>query len=112
MIYLLEFKVGENEYRPYEIDQVVDYALDLKNFHKESIDKPIVPILVSTNAVSVENVEQFSRDLISLPILCNKENLRDTIINISSKYNLTDIDCNKWINSPYSPTPTIIEAAQ
>ena len=112
MIYLLEFKVGEKEYRPYEIDQVVDYALDLKNFHKESIDKPIVPILVSTNAVSVENVEQFSRDLISLPILCNKENLKNTIINISSKYNLTDIDCNKWFNSPYSPTPTIIEAAQ
>ena len=26
MIYLLEFKVGEKEYRSYEIDQVVDYA--------------------------------------------------------------------------------------
>lgn len=112
MIYLLEFKVGENEYKKYEIDQVVDYALDLKNFHKESLDKRIVPVLVATNAKEVDNLDEFSDDLISTPILCNKNTLRDILIKISSKYNLPDIDGEKWFNSKYSPTPTIIEAAQ
>lgn len=112
MIYLLEFKVGEKEYKNYEIDQVVDYALDLKNFHKESYDKRLIPVLVSTNAKNVENIVNFSDDLISKPILCNKDNLRDTLIKISSNYQLPDIDYNKWFESDYAPTPTIIEAAQ
>ena len=112
MIYLLEFKVGETEYRNYEVDQVVDYALDLKNFHKESSDKKIVPVLVATNAEEVQNLNIFSDDLISTPILCNKENLRETIIKIAEQSDNIDIDENAWFESPYSPTPTIIEAAQ
>lgn len=112
MIYLLEFKVGEKEYKNYEIDQVIDYALDLKNFHKESYDKRIVPVLVATNAKDVDNIIKFSDDLISTPVLCNKETLRDTLIKISRSYELTDINANKWFESDYAPTPTIIEAAQ
>lgn len=112
MIYLLEFKVGETEYRNYEIDQVVDYALDLKNFHKESIDKRLVPVLVATNAGDVKNLVNFSDDLISTPILCNKNNLRSTIIEISSQYEYPKFDEDVWFDSQYSPTPTIIEAAQ
>lgn len=112
MIYLLEFKVGEKEYKNYEIDQVVDYALDLKNFHKESYDKRIVPVLIATNAGAVDNIVKFSDDLISTPVLCNKETLRDTLIKISNNYQFPDIDSNKWFESDYAPTPTIIEAAQ
>ena len=112
MIYLLEFKVGEKEYKNYEIDQVVDYALDLKNFHKESYDKRLVPVLIATNAKAVDNIVKFSDDLISTPVLCNNETLRDTLIEISSSYELPDIDAQKWFESDYSPTPTIIEAAQ
>ncbi len=112
MIYLLEFKVGENEYRSYEIDQVEDYALDLKNFHKESNDKRIVPMLIATNAKDINNNIKFSDDLISSPVLCNRNTLRDTIIRIAEQYELPDIDEEAWFNSPYSPTPTIIEAAQ
>jgi hypothetical protein len=35
-IFILEFKVGENEFPSYAIDQVWDYELDLKNFHETS----------------------------------------------------------------------------
>ena len=112
MIYLLEFKVGEKDYKNYEIDQVVDYALDLKNFHKESYDKRLVPILIATNAKAVDNIVKFSDDLISTPILCNRETLRDTLIKISNDYQFPDIEFNKWFESDYAPTPTIIEAAQ
>jgi hypothetical protein len=45
VIFAIEFKVGESDYRRADINQVWDYALDLKNFHKGSHDAPIVPIL-------------------------------------------------------------------
>ena len=48
IIFCVEFKVGESKILEADIDQVLDYALDLKNFHKLSQDCLIVPILVAT----------------------------------------------------------------
>lgn len=55
IIFVLEFKCGDSEYRNSTYDQVYDYALDLQNFHKESHNKLIVPIMVSTSSPFVEN---------------------------------------------------------
>ena len=49
IIFCIEFKVGENKILEGDVDQVLDYALDLNNFHKFSQGKVIVPILVATN---------------------------------------------------------------
>ena len=49
-IFVLEFKVGERKFRTCDLDQVWDYALDLKNFHETSHDKLIAPVLISTDA--------------------------------------------------------------
>ena len=49
IIFCVEFKVGESKILEGDIDQVLDYALDLKNFHKFSENNLIVPILVATN---------------------------------------------------------------
>ena len=49
VVFAIEFKVGESNYRRTDINQVWDYALDLKNFHKGSHEAPIVPILVATD---------------------------------------------------------------
>lgn len=49
VIFCLEFKVGESRILEVDVDQVLDYALDLKNFHKFSQDNLIVPILIATN---------------------------------------------------------------
>ena len=49
IVFCVEFKVGESRILESDIDQVLDYALDLKNFHKFSQDNLIVPILVATN---------------------------------------------------------------
>lgn len=56
IVFLLEFKCGDREYRSTTYDQVLDYALDLRNFQKESHDKLLVPIMISTNASTVENL--------------------------------------------------------
>ena len=36
IVFCLEFKVGQSQILESDIDQVLDYALDLKNFHKFS----------------------------------------------------------------------------
>ena len=64
IIFIIEFKVGSENYDSASITQVTDYALDLKNFHEGSHDKIVCPILVSTSAEFQENEIQISKDLI------------------------------------------------
>jgi hypothetical protein len=40
VVFVLEFKVGTEEFDNSAKDQVIDYALDLKNFHSGSHDRP------------------------------------------------------------------------
>lgn len=112
-VILLEFKVGESNYTPSGIEQVEDYALDLKNFHTESEHITLYPILVSTEAEIFNNAYELMKEGIYTPLYCNKETLEIEIHNIVN-LNLSDvpIDHNKWFASGYRPTPTIIEAAQ
>ena len=112
IVFLLEFKVGEKSFNNYEIDQVLDYAMDLKNFHKESHDKLIVPMLICTEAGDKSNEITLYQDKILKPLLCNKTNLQKTISDICKAYCETSFDYAEWENSVYLPTPTIIEAAQ
>ena len=60
IVFCLEFKVGETKILEMDIDQVLDYALDLKNFHKFSEDRIIVPILVATKYHSASKDVQMS----------------------------------------------------
>ena len=55
IVFLLEFKCGDTKYRASTFDQVYDYALDLRNFQKESHDKLLVPIMVSPEAPRYKN---------------------------------------------------------
>ena len=48
IVFCLEFKVGESKILSSDVDQVLDYALDLDNFHKYSEGRIIVPILIAT----------------------------------------------------------------
>ena len=41
VIFILEFKVGESDFNAAAIDQVWDYAIDLKNFHESSREATI-----------------------------------------------------------------------
>jgi hypothetical protein len=50
IVFVIEFKIGAEHYYPAAIDQVMDYALDLKNFHAGSHSRPLVPIVIATGA--------------------------------------------------------------
>jgi len=113
MIFILEFKVGESEFHSYAIDQVWDYALDLKNFHETSHEHFIAPILIATKAKSTLALVSLTphNDKLLLPIKCNAELLGEIIANVLSFTDDVAIDPTKWEIGRYQPTPTIIEAA-
>ena len=111
IIFVLEFKCGSEIYHSIDYDQVYDYALDLKNFHKESVDKLIVPILIATDAPSIDN-NFVVKDYVMEPLKCNSYEIRKLISIVSNKYNPPNFSYDNWINSEYLPTPTIVEAAQ
>lgn len=77
IVFLIEFKEGAGEHSASALDQVEDYALDLKNFHEGSHTVPIVPILVSTNApVLLAPSLTFAEDLVAEPIATNSTQRR------------------------------------
>lgn len=120
IVFVIEFKTqGQKNasIRP-GILQVWDYAIDLKNFQEGSLDKVLIPILVS-NAVTDKkcclNLIPFE-DKVYTPLVTNRNRLcecftvaLDNLQNERAPY-FSDSD-TRWGNSGYSPTPTIIEAA-
>ncbi|MGA2849468.1 MAG: DUF2075 domain-containing protein [Terracidiphilus sp.] len=113
IVLMIEFKVGAPEHTSAAFDQVVDYALDLKNFHEGSHKVPIVPILVSTNAGSEPLTEvKFAEDLVAGPLGTNKTNLGALIQSICLNNAFPALDIDEWRAKGYRPTPTIIEAAE
>lgn len=111
IVFLLEFKCGDTEYRQAAYNQVYDYALDLRNFQKQSHNKLLVPIIVSTKAPRYHNTLNIC-DRIIEPIRCNAQNLGVSIEYIAKQYQEPAFDYIEWENSEYFPTPTIVEAAQ
>lgn len=97
IVYALEFKVNSTEYLRQNIEQVLDYALDIKNFHEASHNLTIVPILIATNAKDSSQVQQFSHydDLVFEPILCNARELNNVIQKIKAQHAI-NIDLNNW----------------
>ena len=114
IIFCLEFKVGESKILEADVDQVLDYALDLKNFHKFSQDKLIVPILIATNYRNASTDIQMSvyDDKVVNPLVTGKAGVARLISEVLHRFpDETPINPD-WIISPYAPTPTIIEAAK
>lgn len=113
VIFVLEFKVGTEQFDNAALDQVVDYALDLKNFHSGSHDRPIVPIVVATGAPDTAYSLIWADDKVAKPVLSNGVGLGKIIQDVSDQATIgAGIDILAWLGSGYKPTPTIIEAAQ
>ena len=107
-IFLLEFKIGSEQYDKHAIDQVIDYALDLRNFHEGSHYANLIPILIAEKAPIFENNFQTVQNL-DHAILLNAHNLHEFFKPYDSN---SLMDVAAWEQSSYKPTPTIIEAAQ
>lgn len=117
IIFCLEFKVGKSDILQADVEQVLDYALDLKNFHLFSADAPIAPILVPTqhDTATLTLIRSPYSDGIFNPIVSGAWHLSDTISRVVEAAQtpiIPDHWGSNWVISPYSPTPTIVEAAR
>ena len=118
-IYVVEFKVGDSSYWSNAMNQVTDYALDLKNFHDTSHDRFVVPVLIATEAATEPICIQPTprRDGLLSTIKSNGTNLAEIIEQVHAYIEQTEtgdrnsIDSSSWEDGQYRPTPTIIEAA-
>jgi hypothetical protein len=109
-VIVLEAKFGERRFRGQQ--QVEEYALDLRDFHAESHDRPIVPVLWCTEAPEAPAAGQ--------PIGCNtvravrfagKKGLASLLAGLALVPAGQPINGQAWDESPYRPVPNIIEAA-
>jgi len=112
VLFVLEFKVGETEYASSGLDQVCDYALDLKNFHETSHQLIVVPVLIATAAPDSRlGSISLHDDRLGRPICTNADGIARVLETVLTRTTGTAIDAGAWSSGRYCPTPTIIEAA-
>jgi hypothetical protein len=113
VVFVIEFKVGASVFERAAVDQVWDYALDLKNFHEASHSVSIIPILIATGATkSVLFNLHADQDKVYRPILVHPVGFRQAIDVAQRAVTGEVLDDQQWSDAPYHPTPTIIEAAR
>lgn len=114
MVFSLEFKNGKNVFTAQDAQQAEDYALDIKNFHKESENLYVCPILIATDAPEYKK-EQSLDCYPDGQVHLQRENIETVIPKVQKLTGLygddQELDFDKWFNSPYHPTPTIVAAA-
>lgn len=113
VVFVIEFKVGERVFEHAAVDQVWDYALDLKNFHEASHSVSIVPILIATGATTSPRLKlDAAEDKVYRPLQVHPAGFREavdlTLRTITGKV----VDEQRWPRGQYHPTPTIVEAAR
>ena len=113
VIFVLEFKIGAKDFLSNAIDQVCDYALDLKNFHEPSHNSFVAPLLVATGAHSatITVASTPKNDKLLSPIKTNSKMLGEVIETVLKFADGAEIEQESWERGSYSPTPTIVEAA-
>lgn len=115
VILVVEFKVGATVHGASSRWQVEDYCLNLRDFHGGSAGHTIAPVLCSTAASSVVGPPLVSRSHVSPIRLANAEDLSSVLLAAYKGLHVpggAPIDANAWVDAPYRPTLSVIEAAE
>lgn len=112
-VFVLEFKVGATQFDLSALNQVWDYALDLKNFHETSHRATLVPILIATGAeTSPPTAFKADHDSVYRPIAVHPEGFRAALDSALLAISAEGMNAQAWALGSYLPTPTIVEAAR
>lgn len=112
-VFVLEFKVGSSKHEAFALDQVWDYALDLKNFHETSHHCTVAPVLISTEALSSAfTISTTSHnDHLLHPVAVSSSQVAQVVREVLNFSETAQLNPEAWEAGRYCPTPTIIEAA-
>lgn len=100
-IIVLEFKRGRM--RPGHVDQAKAYAADLKDYHSESHDLPVDPVLVYTDRPGIQAIEDGIR-------VVGPDRLPETLRDLDGFEGKQDAE--RWVRGTYAPLPSLISAAK
>jgi hypothetical protein len=109
---VVEFKLSANAVSSAK-RQVLDYACDLRDFHKESWPRKILPVVLAPELAAIAAVEFLGQQI--HPILqVNEVGLLAVLADVAHKKisAVEFIDAARWDQCLYTPTPTIVAAAQ
>lgn len=116
LIFVIEFKYDRKTFELADQRQVEDYALDLKDFHFQSRNRKLIPVLLAPYGPNIHPAVYIDHENLVQPIIkANNINLFELLLSsyiANCKGTDAQIDAHEWENSVYSPTPTIIQAAQ
>lgn len=116
VLFVLEFKTGDAQDENADKDQLTQYVSDLKNYHFETYDLPVVPIWVVPKAeLSVPRMFlPKSADSVFGMMTVGDTTIAEAIKKVlgTSYTNKVNIDMNNWLYSPYCPTANIVDAAR
>jgi hypothetical protein len=87
------------------VDQVAAYARDIKNYHSESHDLSVHPILV-LNKFKKKSDYDFKINI------CGSNSISNTISENASENHGKVIDINRWLSAEYEPLPSLVTAAR
>lgn len=102
-VVILEFKMKCRVLRA-DVDQVAAYARDLQEYHFESRNRKVTPLLVVTR---MKHTLESRGSVLVTSGDCLQEALLDTL-----REDTTACDAAAWMSSRYEPLPTIVETAQ
>ena len=102
-VIILEFKMKSTVYAE-DIDQVVAYARDIREYHYQSWNKKVFPNLVLTRcSIPTDEYESLT--------ICSSDHLSSVIKGLLPEV-VSACDPDEWMNSKYAPLPTIVDAAR
>jgi hypothetical protein len=110
-IIVIEGKVGETSFRPDDERQVVDYALDLRDFHAGSRNHLLIPVLWCTNARGGHEDALTQADSLADVQRVGAAELRAVLPRLVTSDSGVPLVLEDWDAAPYRPVPTIIQAA-
>jgi hypothetical protein len=117
LIFVVELKLGAKTYDASARWQAEDYALNLRDFHAESHGRIIVPVLCASEA-ACRGDERFelrgAPTAVSEVLLASRNDLGELLLEAYGRFRregVAPIDPLVWLDSPYRPTATIVEAA-
>ncbi len=116
LILVLEFKTGDSDTEVAAMRQAEYYALELRDFHRESRGRFIVPIVVKHNRTFAPTLATDTSDPVRPVLVAGDTTLNRAILQAAESDQAEVVgqhtDLHMWNESAYAPVPTIIEAAQ
>ncbi len=112
-VLVLEFKIGASGFDNAARRQVEAYAVDLQDFHAGSRGRPIVPVLIASEARAARPMLPLLLGGATPVVDATPATLGPLIGDLSMALPAVcrPIDVNEWEHAPYRPVPGIIDAA-